>query len=572
MVRPRGHLLTAAVILTTCVLIVFTVLQYRWSREINEATGVRLADTLQMSMVNWHLDLQRNFDEAARTLFVEPASDAEYALRYREWTALARYPAFIGGVYLLEPGPSGTGRARRLDSGTGRLEPAPWPTSAPAFADLSRVTNTAWSFDPGHLALVRRTGSPAPEWALVSFDAGVLTDVILPTLAHRYFEGTDGLDYEVAVTAGASPPLYTSDEGFGAGPVPDADGTLNIFARDLTGRGPSPIEIFHAIPEHRSAVVDTIVWYPLPAGAAPADDWTLVVRHRRGGALGAFLEDTYHRDLTMSLGALALLVTSIAMLVMASHRAQRLAALQMDFVTTVSHELRTPLAVICSAADNISQGVVRGRDQLVEYGSVIAGQARQLSTLVEEVLLFARQARGANRVALRPVSVGDAIEATLASTEGLVRAEQFELSCHVERDLPAVMGDVVSLSQCLQNLVTNALKYGRQRRWIGIDARLNTDEAGRREVRVTVADRGMGISPAEIPRIFEPFYRSPSATAAQTRGTGLGLSLAKGLAEMMGGRITVSSEPGRGSAFTVHLPCIEGPAGSGTPASSRSAA
>jgi signal transduction histidine kinase len=86
----------------------------------------------------------------------------------------------------------------------------------------------------------------------------------------------------------------------------------------------------------------------------------LVLRHRRGGALGAFVADSRRRDLAISFGVLFLLVISIAILIITSTRAQRLAKLQMDFVTAVSHELRTPLTVISSAAENIAHGVVEG--------------------------------------------------------------------------------------------------------------------------------------------------------------------------------------------------------------------
>jgi Signal transduction histidine kinase len=114
----------------------------------------------------------------------------------------------------------------------------------------------------------------------------------------------------------------------------------------------------------------------------------------------------------------------------------------------------------------------------------------------------------------------------------------------------------LALSQCLQNLITNALKYGDQNRWIGIRA---SEEGGRDhpEIRISVQDRGKGIERSELHQIFEPFYRSPAAVAGQIHGTGLGLPIAKSLAEAMGGRISVTSEVGVGSTFTLHLPLEE---------------
>jgi signal transduction histidine kinase len=91
-------------------------------------------------------------------------------------------------------------------------------------------------------------------------------------------------------------------------------------------------------------------------------------------------------------------------------------------------------------------------------------------------------------------------------------------------------------------------------RWIGIRAR-----AGEKEVQISVSDRGIGISAADLPHIFEPFYRSPSVKAAQIHGTGLGLPLSQSIAEAMNGRLTVTSVPGRGSTFTLYVPCAQGP-------------
>ena len=114
------------------------------------------------------------------------------------------------------------------------------------------------------------------------------------------------------------------------------------------------------------------------------------------------------------------------------------------------------------------------------------------------------------------------------------------------------MADPKALGRCLQNLMTNALKYGAAGHWMAVRAKPGSgDEAG--EVLITVQDRGQGIEPGDLPHIFEPFYRGNAARASQTHGTGLGLSLAKEAAEAMGGKLTVASRPGEGSAFTLHF-------------------
>ena len=235
--------------------------------------------------------------------------------------------------------------------------------------------------------------------------------------------------------------------------------------------------------------------------------------------------------------------------------ALQLAKLQMDFVASVSHELRTPLAVISSAADNIADGVVDGKDNLKKYGSVIQNQSRQITDLVNQILQFASMKDQARTYVLRTVEVSRLIESVVENTAELVQASGFVLERQIEPALPPIQGDLVALSQCLQNLIVNAVKYSGESRWIGLRAFLaEAEDRRRKEIRISVEDRGIGIQPSEIPQIFHPFYRSPSVRSAQIHGTGLGLPLASSIAEAMGGSLSVVSEPEVGSVFTLHLP------------------
>jgi signal transduction histidine kinase len=170
--------------------------------------------------------------------------------------------------------------------------------------------------------------------------------------------------------------------------------------------------------------------------------------------------------------------------------------------------------------------------------------------------LFAATRDGQQRYESRPLTAAQSVDAALANTDGLIRTAEFTVEREIEPDLPQVAGDLAALSQCLQNLITNALKYGSGQRWIGIRAALNDSGIGGREVQISVSDRGIGIESADLPHIFEPFYRSSSVATAQIHGTGLGLPLAKSIAEAMQGELTVKSAPGKGSTFTLHLPCL----------------
>jgi signal transduction histidine kinase len=616
MIKERAFT-TGMIILAVVVVIVLGVLQYRWSNQVSEATSIRLADSLQMSMINWHLDFFRDFSEICIAMRVEQETGARndwnrYAQRFDEWKKATAHPDLVSSIYVLRFDESPSSKTLRLDPSNQRFEPNDWPANfaelreelqqassksaedgAPARSNELQYTPSqssdreftdrfyaggalaGWQFEPSVPALVhpiahdvsasanhQSTNRRVVDWIVVALNREDVQNHILPDLAQRYFRGTEGLDYQVAVVAGNRPahPIYSSDQGFGEQEVVDADGTMNIFGRLQDQALGSPIHIFHTPSQNKGPAASVgITWFPLVREVAEDQDWRLVVRHRRGGALGAFVADSHRRDLAISFGVLFLLVISMAILIITSTRAQRLAKLQMDFVTAVSHELRTPLTVISSAAENIAHGVVEGKQQLAQYGSVIGNQARKLFEMVEQILLFAAIREGHQRYSLRTLTVAEIIDSALSNTAGLIQEAQFKIEQEIEPNLPQVTGDLSALSQCVQNLITNALKYGSGQRWIGIQARSADHGLSGKEIEISISDRGIGIESADLPHIFKPFYRSPLVAAAQIHGTGLGLPLAKSIAEAMKGELTVRSVPGRGSTFTLHLPCSERP-------------
>jgi signal transduction histidine kinase len=240
--------------------------------------------------------------------------------------------------------------------------------------------------------------------------------------------------------------------------------------------------------------------------------------------------------------------------------ALQLASLQMDIVASVSHELRTPITAILSAGENFRDGLVQGEDSFRQHGFVITKQARQLKSLVDQVLVYATAMKEKPWHDVRLLDIGDLIDDALSKESLLLREAGFTVDREIEADLPPVAGDLSLLSQCLQNLIANAVKYSGQNRWIGISAELVGMGMGSNEVQISVHDHGLGIRAADLAHVFEPFYRGRRAAEAQIRGTGLGLSIARRCAEVFGGRLTVVSTEGEGSVFTLHLPSAREPA------------
>ena len=271
------------------------------------------------------------------------------------------------------------------------------------------------------------------------------------------------------------------------------------------------------------------------ASAAPARRGIARCRGRAGAAAQSVVELRHP----------GVLVAGVGLIVVNARRSERLAAQQMDFVATVSHELRTPLAVIRSAAQNLSAGVVLDAKQAQRYGDLIEDEGKRLTDMVEQVLEYAGLSGNRRPVTARPVDLAALVGDVVSSSSPLLDAEGFQIEVDVPGNLPPVVADEAAIRRALQNLINNALKYAADGRWLGIIARTVTTRTGS-EVQIAVSDRGRGIAAEDLAHIFEPFYRGRYALERQIHGNGLGLSLVRRIAEAHGGRITVTSSSGVG--------------------------
>jgi signal transduction histidine kinase len=389
---------------------------------------------------------------------------------------------------------------------------------------------------------------------MIELDQQFFAKHLFPELTQRYFPVSDALGYDATVLAGSShsEDLYSSSAQLTAG---DADATLDLLAPAGTRASVGPVPHFRNGPDMAMSAHATDLPWGTPLvlpGANRGNNWLLLVKNRQG-SLEAVVDRLRRRNLALSFGILLILAATMGMLILTSRRALRLAQLQMDFVAGVSHELRTPVTVISSAAENIADGVITDKQQLARYGNAIRTQANQLHQLIEQVLQFAAIGRNKNRFELQPVEINTVIDAVLSGTAEVIHNAGFRVETSIQPNLPKVMADAQALSQALQNLITNAVKYGGEAGWIGVSAGVR-QTAGGSELLITVADRGMGIASDEIKQIFDAFYRGAQARAAQIHGSGLGLPLAKSMIEAMRGEITIESQPGQGSSFTIHLP------------------
>ncbi len=224
---------------------------------------------------------------------------------------------------------------------------------------------------------------------------------------------------------------------------------------------------------------------------------------------------------------------------------RRLEKTKSDYVSIVSHEIRTPLTSIQGFSEILATKDMEP-EKREEFYRIILTESERLSRLITNLLNLSRIEAGLelNRELVNvPELVLEEVEFFRAQTE------IHQLSYSGSRDIPAVYADPERLRQVVKNLLSNAIKYSPE----GGPVEVKTELEGK-YVTISVSDRGIGIPPEELPRVFERFRRAEREEVVGISGTGLGLTIVKHLVELHGGKITVQSEPGRGSTFTVYLP------------------
>ena len=558
---------------------VLTILQYRWTGQIAAA---------EMSRLRANLDAQaramaRAFDAELRAScyqlapeggdFDEPEIESAVLARFKAWKASNPHPIFkrIAVCGWRRGIPM---QFSLLDQTSGRLVHTNWPDQWPEFPPFRDQCGTLLDFplfggpppggprrdgaiqdggwrgrvakgeEPGepprHGVILEarpipgqpeRPGWPPAHAVILELDTNYLQQVWLPELVSRYLNPASASIEQVLVRTVGRPAVV-----------------LYSLRTNWTLAGPADVSVpfnFLGKPQRDGP------------GPPPGGSHWLLMTWQRPGALEAIVAASRLRDLGVA-GAinLILLATGIA-LIRYTRRSRQLAEQQMKFVANVSHELRTPLTVMRGAAHNLQRGLVSDPVQVNKYSSLIIEHCEHLTQMVEQVLALAGAQNGRSVVALRPVALREVLEQAVAATAHDTQAAGCQVQKEFAPALPPVMGDASALRRAIENLITNAAKHGGQGGWIGITAACRQED-GTSTVEIEVADRGPGIPVNEQQDIFRPFFRGATAQAKQTRGSGLGLSVAKEIIEAHGGKIFVQSANGQGAVFKVRLPVASG--------------
>ena len=230
-----------------------------------------------------------------------------------------------------------------------------------------------------------------------------------------------------------------------------------------------------------------------------------------------------------------------------AHAAERM---RVDFVANASHELRTPLATLVGYAETLrEQGDTLDGETRARFTAIVHDEARKMQRLVEDLISLSRIEAERYSLPQEALTLPPLIEIARDSCRGFAEERGSEIRVEVEPDLPAVSGDRAQILQMIDNLIGNALRYGRRGSPVTISARREGEMA-----RLTVSDEGEGIAAEHIPRLTERFYRADPSRSRALGGTGLGLAIVKHIVERHRGVLTIESEPGKGTSVHVLLP------------------
>jgi two-component system phosphate regulon sensor histidine kinase PhoR len=233
-------------------------------------------------------------------------------------------------------------------------------------------------------------------------------------------------------------------------------------------------------------------------------------------------------------------------------RSEARAAEQMrvDFVANASHELRTPLSTLIGYTETLRERTSElDGDTQERFLSIVHDEARRMQRVVEDLISLSRIEAEKFTTPTEAVDLEQLIEVSVESARRMAEERQSELVTSIAPDLPPIAADASQILQVLDNLITNALRYGEPSTPVSVSAMLE-DEM----VHVSVTDQGEGIEPEHVKRLTERFYRVDTSRSRSLGGTGLGLSIVKHIVERHRGRLTIESKVGRGTTAHVLLP------------------
>jgi len=585
-----------SIVLLVIALFTLAGLQYHWIGQISEAERQRLEASVKDSSTRFAGDFTGEIRSMSTSLDFrgyEPAP-AAIAARYRNWAETSGYPDLVRTLYVVRSAQAGDVRLFQINLQEESLHLIEWPSRLvplrtyfqreSAGAERRNVSNVPRSLpwlDGSSAVLIQLSGRPpepqrgrggpgpgpgsgrgpgaqfqqqAPpsppldpmeSWLIAELDESSLRKQVFPALVARDFPMTGDQNYRVAVvTITSSVAVFSSGATWTAQDLETFD-----YAVDLIG-GPGQFGQIGGIGRGGPPRPGGCGGGP-QAGIFVGQGLRLLVKHE-AGSLEIAVSNLRRRNLAISFGILLVLGFGAGVGIVSGHRARTLGRLQMEFAAGVSHELRTPLAVIQSAAHNLRAGVVQDREGIEEYATIVQKEARRLSNMVEQVMTYAETQSGRKRYDIAPVDLNAVVDRALQNMALPLGDANASVENRIDPQLPPAMGDEVALTQCVQNLISNALKYGSGTDSVQIEIESEVERSSG-TIRLSVIDHGTGVPLVDERYLFDPFHRGANA-ATNTPGNGLGLHLVQRMMEAQGGSVTYRRAAGGGASFMLTLP------------------
>ncbi len=317
---------------------------------------------------------------------------------------------------------------------------------------------------------------------------------------------------------------------------------------------PAQLQVY-AVSLHADPQPDIPVGLTLPLSMGLRPLGYLTISPRRSGLLFGYYELLALQQLQNQVS----LVLSGIQLTEARQTAEKTDQLKISLLTNVSHELWTPLNAVINATGLVADGALGEiNSSQAEFLNQAVQGSEYLMKLLNDILDITKIETGQLTLQPETVEINQIIEDALPMLQGMLQQKSIQIKTQLDPLGPATLADRMRVRQILLNLLSNAIRFTKEGEiWV----RTRSDGE---KIYISVADTGMGIAPEKLPLIFEDYQQisSPLETAVYRRrhqGTGLGLSIVRALVELHGGRISVESQPGRGSTFTFTLPIVSGP-------------
>jgi signal transduction histidine kinase len=265
------------------------------------------------------------------------------------------------------------------------------------------------------------------------------------------------------------------------------------------------------------------------------------------------------RDISQRREAETQLKASNEQLAISNQELARANRLKDEFLSTISHELRTPLNAIIGMTDLLKEEVFGSINvQQLDAIETIDRSSSDLLGLIENILDFTNIAAGRLVLNLRPTNINHLCQSSLELVQKFIEAKQIQIELNISENLPELTIDQNRIQQVLAHLISNAVKFSSDNSLVKVDVsthnKPNNFEMYHDWLRFTVTDRGIGIAPEDLLKLFQPFTQVDGNLNRQYEGIGIGLAIVKQIVDLHGGRVIVNSNLGVGSVFSVELP------------------